>query len=518
MLDSAVLGLEDSHANFTGNYNYDFVSSREADLENTLGSRYAMAVSSLSNIDLRGGSTHLGLGTAGVSGAGTGDGPSSGGGAGYRTTGGGTAGHSAQADSFIMLSRSAAVLPHSHHPSSRQHLSSHINLADSSSSLRAGASPNTQNHPSPHPPPASSLSHRLRVAQRLFDIMSARSSSSSSSSLDSPVDHPLCQDCADMLLHKLEKKLAEANEELEKYTGFLAELDGIAGEPVGTGTAADSGQLTSSISGHFETPAESQRIEEEIAMLYAAERQSLASLAEIAAKNDKLRAEIARLELEGKAVDEAEENYWRDLTSHQLESLQFASDRDSVMYAVEHAQRQLERLQRTNVYNDTFRIWHEGQFGTINGFRLGRLPPSQPVDWSEINAALGQTLLLLYTLAKKLNFKFKTYKLIPNGSFSRIERIEGEKAVYEFFGSDNNSLTRLFVYRRFDNALLAFLNCLQQLGESLEKDDPNFKLPYRISKDKIGDTPIRLQFNDEQWTKALKYVLIDIKWISTLFY
>lgn len=53
------------------------------------------------------------------------------------------------------------------------------------------------------------------------------------------------------------------------------------------------------------------------------------------------------------------------------------------------------------------------------------------VDWAEINAALGQMLLLVYTLAKKLNFKFRTFKLVPNGSFSRIERVDGDKAVYE---------------------------------------------------------------------------------------
>ncbi len=39
-------------------------------------------------------------------------------------------------------------------------------------------------------------------------------------------------------------------------------------------------------------------------------------------------------------------------------------------------------------------------------------------------------------------------------------------------------------------------------------------MSFRIEKDKIGDMPIRLQFNqDELWTKALKYLLIDIKWI-----
>ena len=34
----------------------------------------------------------------------------------------------------------------------------------------------------------------------------------------------------------------------------------------------------------------------------------------------------------------------------------------------------LERLRRTNVYNDAFHIWHEGPFATISGFRLGRTP------------------------------------------------------------------------------------------------------------------------------------------------
>jgi hypothetical protein len=62
-------------------------------------------------------------------------------------------------------------------------------------------------------------------------------------------------------------------------------------------------------------------------------------------------------------------------------------------------------VQSTNVLNDTFRIWHDGPFGTISGFRLGRTP-EHPVDWNEINAAWGQAVLLLHTMAQqcKLNF------------------------------------------------------------------------------------------------------------------
>ena len=53
-----------------------------------------------------------------------------------------------------------------------------------------------------------------------------------------------------------------------------------------------------------------------------------------------------------------------------------------------------------------FSCMHSGQFGTINNFRLGRLP-SVPVEWNEINAAWGQTVLLLHALANKMGLKFQ---------------------------------------------------------------------------------------------------------------
>lgn len=71
-----------------------------------------------------------------------------------------------------------------------------------------------------------------------------------------------------------------------------------------------------------------------------------------------------------------------------------------------YTQMQLDKLKRTNVFNATFHIWHSGQFGTINNFRLGRWP-SVPVEWNEINAAWGQTVLLLHALANKMGLKFQ---------------------------------------------------------------------------------------------------------------
>lgn len=59
------------------------------------------------------------------------------------------------------------------------------------------------------------------------------------------------------------------------------------------------------------------------------------------------------------------------------------------------------------MYNDAFCIGHDGVFGTVNGLRLGRVPGVN-VEWAEINAAWGQALLLLYTIARKVDFTFES--------------------------------------------------------------------------------------------------------------
>jgi len=93
-----------------------------------------------------------------------------------------------------------------------------------------------------------------------------------------------------------------------------------------------------------------------------------------------------------------------------------------------------------------------------------------------------------------------------------------------------------FMHRRFDSAMVAFLECLRQLGEFVEREssvptpapasarggtnpDGNGRgkgltLPYAIRKDKIGDTSIKLGFNqDENWTRACKYTLTCCKFL-----
>ena len=57
----------------------------------------------------------------------------------------------------------------------------------------------------------------------------------------------------------------------------------------------------------------------------------------------------------------------------------FQEERDAVLAKIEVSQVHLELLKRTNVLNDAFYISHDGVIGTINNFRLGRLPNVQVI-------------------------------------------------------------------------------------------------------------------------------------------
>ena len=75
----------------------------------------------------------------------------------------------------------------------------------------------------------------------------------------------------------------------------------------------------------------------------------------------------------------------------------------------------------------------------------------------------------------------------------------------------------MFWESKFDAAMVAFLDCLQQFKDHVESRDVHFKLPYRIDDGKIGDSngmlSVRIQMNHEEvWTRALKFMLTNLKW------
>ena len=109
-------------------------------------------------------------------------------------------------------------------------------------------------------------------------------------------------------------------------------------------------------------------------------------------------------------------------------------------------------------------------------------------------------------------------QLLPNGSFSQI--VHAGKRL-DLYGS------RMSKVSTFDRGMVAFLQCVKEFGEYAESRDAQFKLPYHVEGDKIG--PINssdpghwhsvkrgLMHDDEEWTHALKYMLTNMKFLTTI--
>ncbi|XP_073007353.1 beclin-1-like protein [Typha latifolia] len=326
----------------------------------------------------------------------------------------------------------------------------------------------------------------VTVLKRAFEIATSQTQ----------VEQPLCLECMRVLSDKLDREVEDVNRDIKAYEACLqrAELESY------------------NVLSEADFMKEKEKIEEE-------ERKLQAAIGEAEKQYSEVNVEMKELEKKSKLFKELEERYWHEFNNFQFQLTSHQEERDAILAKIEVSQAHLELLKRTNVLNDAFFIWHDGEFGTINNFRLGRLPKI-PVDWDEINAAWGQACLLLHTMAQYFRPKFPyRIKILPMGSYPRI--MDSNNNTYELFGPVN-----LFWSTRYDKAMTLFLTCLKEFAEfaSLRDQEHNipldkcFKLPYKIENDKVESYTITQSFNkQENWTKALKYTLCNLKWVLYWF-
>ncbi|KAK7962308.1 vacuolar protein sorting-associated protein 33 [Apiospora aurea] len=401
--------------------------------------------------------------------------------------------------SFILLTESQLAPPkltpsHEHHSSPQQRRQS--SLSNGSGAMASTAKP-----------------HEAERINKLFEILSARSD----------IDHPVCVECTDMLVEGLQKRLDSTIKERNMFADYLKQVQ--ADVP-----------SEEDISASEKAMEKAQRDQEE----------ALNKLIKLEHEQEALDREMATLEEESRNLDTEEEEFWRERNSFGTKLSHFQNERDSINSKFDHDSQLLTKLQRANVYNDTFSIHHDGNFATINGLRLGR-SSAKPVEWPEINAAWGQALLLVVTVADKLGYKFDGYDPLPMGSTSKIIRYDHpspsssrlgsrggppaapKKQVLDLFSSGDLPLNLLW-HRKFDTAMVAFLELVRQLGafvnhETRKVNDQGeyitspLDLPYKIEGDKIGDDrighfSIKLGIaNDDSWTKACKFALTCCKFL-----
>lgn len=426
--------------------------------------------------------------------------------------------------SFVLLTESQ-VTPPRLAPSAQEQQQS------PSRQRRASSSAGQRNDGRPAQP------HEAERIDKLFEILSSRSD----------IDHPICVECTEMLVDGLQKRLEATARERDAYAGFLKQVQA-------------------------DIPSEEDIAESEQALAKARkeEGESMSELLRLEEEKAALDGEIAALEAESQGLDAEEEQFWRERNAFTTRLAEFQSERDSIAARFEHDSQLLVKLQRANVYNDTFSIHHDGHFATINGLRLGRLS-TKPVDWPEINAAWGQALLLVVTVADKLAYRFEGYEPLPMGSTSKIVSYDypsssaapsastrldqrqrsgpppaPKKTVLELYSSGDIT-SHLPWNRKFDKGMIAFLELVRQLGVHVHQQTTALAakgavdggagagageaaaaaaaatplaLPYKIEGDKIGDDRIGhfsiklgLANNEEGWTKACKFALTCCKFL-----
>lgn len=322
---------------------------------------------------------------------------------------------------------------------------------------------------------AAGLDAKLQALAQLFELASSQTQ----------VDHPLCLDCATQLKDEVEAQIQDAEREIAAYSAAAARLEAANTQPA---DAAD-----------FAREMQQAKDTEEQERLRA--EQLEAELAEV-------QRELSSLQAASADIDSLEERYWHDFNDYALQLSAHVEERDALLSRIERASHRLALLKTTNVYNDAFRIWHDGPFGTISGFRLGRTAEVH-VDWDEINAAWGQAVLLLHTMAQACKLTF-SYRLMPLGSYPRVA---DKRSTYDLFGPVNKLWSS-----SYDRAMVCFLACLKEFGDAARSrdlatsQDKPFEFPFPIDGDKVGHLTIKLTLNkDARWTKALKFMLADLK-------
>ncbi|CDJ37694.1 beclin 1, putative [Eimeria tenella] len=329
----------------------------------------------------------------------------------------------------------------------------------------------------------------------------------------SKVLYPLCSACLESAIAEMEPACAHERYLIRKYERALKRLE--------RSLQVRRDDVYSSSFDSASTMAELQKLEEEEKQL---EAEIISLEASTAEKEEQQRAVMAELvELHMWHVE-----FWLLFSNHLLRMIRHEERKRAMERLFVYVGRELQRLKRINVVNDAFHIWTCKFLPSINKCRIGRISSPSCPSWSEVNTGWGYLCMLLDVFYRKCHTQPSNYRLVARGQFSFLIRKKDGAVLPLHGGGGEVGLSRFFYSnKRFDSAMTAFLECVKELFDQLVTSAegrgrqqgvasllPFPELPYEIDGDRVGGFSIRLQLNqDERWTKALKLLLIDMKWL-----
>lgn len=300
------------------------------------------------------------------------------------------------------------------------------------------------------------------------------------------LDTPLCSKC-----------MASFSRELQEQRQLQVMIDERVLQALGTIQLKDSGLLDDIVD-----VDEGQESLEELEAMRAKAQAEL----------EAVQNELSSLQYEKIALDETEQRlneYESTLCELHSSISGEISLQEQPMYDAmereEDANRLLSTLARLNVLNDSFAVWYSNQYITINGICLGK-NALQQVEWSDVNAGLGEIALIVRVLYMMYNTKYVNYIPVANGSTSYISTKANQSFVLYFNPKSGNK-------KSFSQGLQMLLSCIKDLVTYCEAHY-NVYVPYPITQDTVGGYDFLCNDYDV-WLRALRLLAIDLKKLIT---
>ncbi|KAK9449664.1 autophagy protein Apg6-domain-containing protein [Limtongia smithiae] len=168
-----------------------------------------------------------------------------------------------------------------------------------------------------------SLSARFQTSDRLYDIISSRTE----------LDKPICSECMESLVEALRQQYSEVARHRDIYAAFLEQVQQC--KP---------------------TPEQQLAAEKELAEITKEQDRVMAELRSVEQERLKVESEIEELERQAAKLDEDEQKFWVTRNKYAQELEDFTNERDAFRSQLARDTALVERLKKTNVYSDVFRI------------------------------------------------------------------------------------------------------------------------------------------------------------------
>lgn len=364
-----------------------------------------------------------------------------------------------------------------------------------------------------------------------------------------PIVYPVCLECAESSLHKLESSAQRSAAALSNLNAEIARMESEMVSECGRIPLVDD---------------------------------LLAEIEDLQQQESALQLELDQLqEAERAGIRKRDESRTKELRKWRLLS-EIQEDRSARHASIEHGQRELDVVCRRHPLASIFQVKDEYSFyPNVNGCHIGRGPDGP--DWAEINAGLGYIVFALSVLHDVLganSVEVCGAKLVPSGSRSKIEVYsEASKALKApsspfpspNAGSSNGSVSTgpgfvdspssptspphsassngssvasrpssktsktvcelcdgqppMFgaASTKFNRGLVLLLDILSYLmnilsdrGESAGVALPVHDLALDPSKGTINNLPVKLlSGSEEAWTRAMRFLISAIEWSIT---